>query len=160
MSAHLIRPAVAADAGSILSLIKELAEYERSSDQVKANVDDILRDGFGQRPLFDCLIAEVDGIAVGYALYFFMWSTWTGRATCYLEDLFVQPGQRGKGVGLDLLRHCARIAVARDCQRFEWAVLDWNTPARDFYHSLGAFHKETWLPYRLEGQALLDLAQA
>lgn len=160
MSTYSIRPATIEDAGAILTLIRELAAYEEAADQVAATEEDIRRDGFGVDPLFRCLVAEKDDHAVGYALYFFVWSTWTGTATMYLEDLFVQPSQRKKGIGLDLLRRCAQIALERGCARFEWAVLDWNTPARDFYHSLGAFHKQEWLPYRLEGKALQELASS
>ncbi len=158
MSTTQIRHAVADDAETILHLIHQLARYEKAEDQVVCSVDDIVRDGFGDSPLFNCLLADYDGQTVGMALFFYNWSTWTGRPTLYLEDLFVMPSHRGKGLGLALLQRCACIAVEKQCQRFEWAVLDWNEPARNFYHNIGAYHKHEWLPYRLEGEALTALA--
>lgn len=155
-----IRKATRQDAPTILALVRALAEYERAADQVQARLEDVERDGFGEHPFFECLLAERHAQAVGMALYFFTWSTWTGRPTLYLEDLFVLPEQRGGGIGGALLAACAAIAARKGCPRFEWAVLDWNQPARDFYHRLGAYHKEDWLPYRLEGTALAELARS
>lgn len=159
MTDFQIRWATREDAGVILDLIRGLALYEKEPDQVACTVDDILRDGFGERPFFEVLLAERGGQAMGFALFFFNWSTWTGKPTLYLEDLFVLPEHRQEGIGAALLRRCARVAVDRGCARFEWAVLDWNQPARDFYHRLGAAHKEEWLPYRIDGEALSRLAQ-
>ena len=154
-----IRQAVPSDAAIILDLITELAIYEREPEAVEATEEDILRDGFGENPLFTCLIAELDGQPVGFALYFFKWSTWRGRGTLHLEDLFIEPDARGLGIGFTLLKHLARLALENGCRRFEWEVLDWNSLARDFYHNLGAYHREGWLPYRIEGEALAKLAE-
>jgi len=155
----VIREAVAEDAETILDLITALAIYEREPDAVEATEEDILRDGFGENPLFHCLIAELDGEPVGFSLFFFKWSTWRGRGTLHLEDLFVLPDKRGLGVGIGLLRHLAGLAIEHGCRRFEWEVLDWNMLARDFYHRIGAYHREGWLPYRIEGEALAALAK-
>lgn len=153
-----IREAKKEDALIILEQIKALAVYEKEPDAVKATEEDILRDGFGPSPLFHCLLAECDGQVAGFSLYFYKWSTWTGRGTLHLEDLFVDPAFRGRGIGFGLLQRLAAIAVAKGYQRFEWEVLDWNTLARDFYHQIGATHKEGWYPYRMEGEALIKLA--
>ncbi len=153
-----IRKASAADAPAILALIKKLAAYEKEPDAVVCTVEDIVRDGFGPNPYFDCLLAEAEGRTVAFALYYFKWSTWTGSACLHLEDLFVEPEYRGRKIGLSLLKELARIALARYCDRFEWDVLDWNMLARDFYHGLEAFAKDGWLGYRLEGEALARLA--
>lgn len=153
-----IREAVAADAPLILDFIRQLAEYERAADQVVCSEADIVRDGFGSQPLFHCLVAETNEQPVGFALYFYKWSTWTGKPTLHLEDLFVPPTQRGKGVGFGLLQRLAQIAIEEDCPRFEWDVLDWNMLARDFYHRLGAVAKDGWLTYRIEGGPLANLA--
>lgn len=153
-----LREAVEDDCGAILDLITELAIYEQEPDAVECEIDDLKRDGFGPNPLFHCLIAELDGKVVGFSLYFFKWSTWRGRATLHLEDLFVLPDARGHGVGFKLLQKLAQIALEKQCRRFEWEVLDWNHLARDFYHNLGAFYREGWLPYRIEGDALKKLA--
>lgn len=153
-----IRRARPEDAGVILSLIKELAEYEKEPDAVLCTEDDILRDGFGPVPRFTCLLADLDQQTVAFALYFMKWSTWTGSPCLHLEDLFVKPAFRGHKVGFSLLVELAGIAVAEGCDRFEWDVLDWNTLARDFYEALGAGPKEGWLTYRLEGEALAHLA--
>lgn len=154
----MIRNATAQDVPIILQLIKELASYEKEPDAVKTTTADLLRDGFGDNPYFQCLLFEENGNVEAMALYFFIWSTWEGRPTLYLEDLFVRQTMRGKGMGIKLLKALAAIAVEKKCARFEWEVLDWNTPARSFYHSFGAFHKDGWLPYRLEGDAIKKLA--
>jgi GNAT superfamily N-acetyltransferase len=154
-----IRRANEGDADEILRLIQCLAEYEKEPEAVKASQADILRDGFGERPVFQTLIAEIDGQVHGFALYFFTWSSWEGRSTLYLEDLFVEPVARGRGLGARLFKELAHIAVQKSCARFEWSVLDWNELARKFYHKLGAKHMQGWLPYRLDGQALKELAR-
>jgi GNAT superfamily N-acetyltransferase len=154
-----IRQANEGDVDEILRLIQGLAEYEEEPDAVKASQADIRRDGFGERPVFQTLIAEIDGQAHGFALYFFTWSSWEGRSTLYLEDLFVEPEARGRGLGTKLFKELAHVAVQKSCARFEWSVLDWNVLARNFYHKLGAKHMQGWLPYRLEGQALKELAK-
>lgn len=153
-----IRKALPADVSAILQLIHELAIYEKEPDAVKTTEEDLLRDGFGQNPRFECLVAEINGQVHGFALYFFTWSTWEGRPSLYLEDLFVRDSQRGQGMGLALFKKLAVVAKQKDCRRFEWSVLNWNQLARDFYHSLGAKHMQGWLPYRLEGEALAKIA--
>jgi GNAT superfamily N-acetyltransferase len=152
------RPATRADVPLILALIRELATYEREPDAVVATEGDLLRDGFGDQPAFEVLIAEVNGVAVGFALYFFTYSTWRGRQCLYLEDLFVRPEQRGQGAGLALMRGLAREALRRNCPRFCWQVLDWNEPSIAFYERLGAKVAHEWLTIRLDGDALAALA--
>jgi GNAT superfamily N-acetyltransferase len=156
----IIRPAKPNDIPDILAFIRELAEYEREPESVVATHDDLLRDGFGPTPRFHCLIAEHDTQPAGFALYFYNYSTWRGHAGIYLEDLFVRPQFRGQGIGKALLTEVARIAVAEGCPRFEWAVLDWNTPAIDFYTSLGAEPLSEWTIMRVSGPALQQLAQS
>lgn len=153
-----IRPATPADIPEMLAFIHELAEYEREPASAIATADDLLRDGFGPTPRFHCLIALWDGQPVGFALYFYNYSTWRGHAGIYLEDLFVRPPFRGKGIGKALFSAVAAIAVAEGCPRFEWAVLDWNTPAIDFYNSLGAIPLSEWTSMRLSGPSLTALA--
>jgi len=152
-----IRIARRADAATILSLIRELAAYEDLLDQVRASEADILRDGFGDRPRFECLLAEQGGAAVGFALFFHSYSTFEGRSCLYLEDLYVNERVRGLGLGRALMARLASLAVARGCARLELAVLDWN-PARAFYRRLGFDHNTDWLPYRLGGTRLEALA--
>ena len=153
-----IRPATAEDAATIVALIRGLAEYERLSHLAVVTEADLLRDGFGAVPRFHCLIAEWEGAPVGFALYFYNYSTFKGRAGIYLEDLFVWPEHRGRGIGKALLLKLAKIAVEEQCGRYEWNVLDWNTPSIQFYESLGARRMSEWLPMRIEGEALLQLA--
>jgi GNAT superfamily N-acetyltransferase len=155
----VIRPAVAADVPLILHFINELALYERDPDLVVATEADFLRDGFGPSPRFHVLIAEHDGVAAGFAFYFFTYSTWRGRPVLYLEDLFVPEEQRKKGIGVALMRRLARIAVDASCARFVWQVLDWNEPAIGFYRSLGAEILPQWHNVRIEGEALIRLAE-
>jgi GNAT superfamily N-acetyltransferase len=154
-----IREATAADAKVILSLVRELATYEREPDAVDATEEDFVRDGFGDRPLFHVLLAEWDGAAVGLAFYFYAYSTWRGRPSLFLEDLFVQPAHRGKKIGITLMRRLAKVAIERQCRRFMWNVLDWNEPSIRFYESLGARVLREWLSVRLEGDALEALAR-
>ena len=153
-----IRAAQPDDVGTILKLIHGLAEYEHEPQAALATEEDLLRDGFGAKPKFHCVIADWDGAPVGFALYFYNYSTWKGRPGIYLEDLFVWPQHRGKGIGKALLLYLARTAVAEHCGRYEWQVLDWNTPAIEFYEGLGARRMKQWLPMRVEGNALLELA--
>jgi GNAT superfamily N-acetyltransferase len=155
----VIRKAQPQDVGTILNLIRGLAEYERAPHSAKATEADLLRDGFGPDPKFHCVIADWQGAPVGFALYFYNYSTWKGRPGLFLEDLFVWPEYRGKGIGKALLLHLAKIAVAENCGRYEWNVLDWNTPAIEFYEGLGAMRMSEWLPMRVEGDALLELAR-
>lgn len=153
-----IRRATAADVAQILRFIRALAVYERAPDAVIATEEGLLRDGFGPHPFYECLIAEQDGTPAGFAFYFFNYSTWKGRPGIYLEDLFVQPEFRGHGIGKELLRRVAAIALERGCQRIQWEVLDWNTPAIEFYKAMGAEFLDEWRNVRLDGEALLRLA--
>ncbi|MFN3960721.1 MAG: GNAT family N-acetyltransferase [Parvularculaceae bacterium] len=153
-----IREAARADAPLIINLIRELARYERAPDAAKASLADIETAFFGADPKVHALIAEWNGAAVGFAVYFFNFSTWTGKHGVYLEDLFVRESVRGKGIGKALLMRLAAIARARDCARLEWSVLDWNEPAIGFYRSLGAKAMDEWTVYRVEGEALSALA--
>jgi GNAT superfamily N-acetyltransferase len=153
-----IRPATRKDAALIVELVRALAEYERAPEAAVLTRADILRDGFGRNPRFHAVIAEWDGKPAGFALWFYNYSTWQGRAGVYLEDLFVYPEFRGKGIGKALLVHLARIAVKQKCGRYVWQVLDWNTPSIEFYESLGAKIMKEWLTMRVEGEALRKLA--
>ena len=148
------------DVPTILELIRGLAEYERLLHQVEATSAQIRRHGFGRRPYFETLICRRGGRAVGFALYFFTYSTFLGRPSLYLEDLFVLPEERGNGAGRALLRALAKIAVARGCGRMEWAVLDWNRPAIRFYKRLGAALRREWILTRLTGVPLDRLARS
>ena len=152
--ATTIRPATAADIPQILGFIRALAAYEREPDAVMATEEDLLRDGFGPNPFYSCLIAEHDGRQAGFALYFFNYSTWLGRPGLYLEDLFVEPEFRGLGIGKALLERVAAIAVEKGCPRLQWEVLDWNTPAIEFYRAMGAEFMDEWRNVRVTGEAL------
>jgi GNAT superfamily N-acetyltransferase len=158
MSELKIRPATPDDVPQILAFIRELAEYEREPDAVLATEADLLRDGFTEPRRFECLIAEYGDAPAGFALYFYSYSTWAGHAGIYLEDLFVRPVFRGKGIGKSLLSSVAAIAVAEGCPRLEWSVLDWNQPSIDFYHQMGAVMKSEWKGMRVSGNALPALA--
>jgi GNAT superfamily N-acetyltransferase len=153
-----IRAAVPGDVSLILEFIRALAVFEREPDAVTATEADLLRDGFGPEPYYHCLIAEQDGTPAGFAFYFFNYSTWTGRPGLYLEDLFVNPEFRGLGIGKALLARVAAIAVEKNCPRLQWEVLDWNTPAVDFYAALGADFLDEWRNVRMTGEALARLA--
>ncbi len=153
-----IRPATSEDAALILHFIRELAIYEKAEHEVLATEDSIRATVFADDSRVDALICELEGKAIGVALYFFNYSTWLGKYGLFLEDLYVTPEQRGIGAGKALLQHLAKIAVDKDCGRFEWNVLDWNKPAIDFYQSLGAEPLHEWIGYRLSGSALTDFA--
>jgi GNAT superfamily N-acetyltransferase len=153
-----ITPAGSADVALILELINELAEYEKLAYEVVATEAMLRLALFGPRPAAEAIIARSDGVPAGFALYFHNFSTFLGRHGLYLEDLFVRPGFRGRAIGASLLRHLARLAVERGCGRFEWAVLDWNRPAREFYERLGAEANPAWVNYRVTGKALEGLA--
>ncbi len=158
MTELTIRPAVPADISQILAYIRELADYEREPDAVLATEADLLRDGFTEPRRFDCLMADWQVEPAGFALYFYSYSTWAGHAGIYLEDLFVRPVYRGKGIGRSLIAAVAAIAVAEGCPRLEWSVLDWNQSSIDFYHRIGAVMKSEWKGMRVSGQALTTLA--
>jgi GNAT superfamily N-acetyltransferase len=155
-----IRPGTRRDAGTIVALIRGLAEYEKLAHECEATVRRIRRHGFGAKRYFETLICERNGTAVGFALYFFTFSTFLARPTLYLEDLFVIPEERGRGAGRALLSALARVAVRKGCGRMEWAVLDWNTPSIGFYERLGARLRREWLLTRLTGAPLRKLARA
>lgn len=156
--ASTIRPATPADVSTILTFIRALAAYEREPGAVIASEDDLLRDGFGDHPYYACLIAEDDGAPAGFAFYFFDYSTWLGRPGLYLKDIFVHPQFRGRGIGKALLQRVAAIAIEKGCPRMKWEVLDWNTPAIDFYAAMGAEFLDTWRNVKLSGEALRRLA--
>ncbi len=153
-----LRFAQASDAPLLLAFIRELAEYEQLPDEVKADADTLAESLFGETPAAEVVVAEVEGMPAGFALFFHNYSTFLGRRGLYLEDLFVRPAYRGKGIGRVLMTFLAKLAVERDCGRFEWAVLDWNKPAIDFYRSLGARGMDEWTSQRVAGQALHALA--
>lgn len=152
-----IRPALIEDVPTILGFIRELAEYEKLSEQVVTS-EELLRDHlFGQRPAAEVRIASVGRADVGFALFFASFSTFIGRPGIYLEDIYVQPAFRGRGVGKALLCEVARAAIKRNCGRLEWSVLDWNEPSIRFYESLGAIAMSEWTMYRVTGEALQKL---
>ena len=155
----LLRPARREDTAELLRLIRELARYEKAADQVETDEAQLASTLFDAGATAHAIVAEQGGRLVGMAIYFFNYSTWQGRNGLYLEDLFVEPEQRGAGIGKALLARLAAIAVERDCGRFEWSVLDWNTPAIAFYESLEARAQSEWVRYRLEGEALQALAR-
>jgi GNAT superfamily N-acetyltransferase len=153
-----ISPAAAADVPLILSLINELADYEKLRHESVATEAAIHQALFGPRPHAEAVIARYDGEGVGFALFFHNFSTFLGKPGLYLEDLFVRPAYRGRAIGKSLLSHLAALAVERGCGRFQWQVLDWNRPSRDFYESLGAQADPAWVNYRMSGEALRSLA--
>jgi GNAT superfamily N-acetyltransferase len=158
MSARL-RAAGPDDAHVIHRLIVDLATYEREPQAVVVTPAELRAQLAAARPPFECLLAEVDDAVAGFALYFHNYSTWRGRPGLYLEDLFVEPAFRGRGIGKQLLVRLAQIAVERRCARMEWAVLDWNAPAIGFYESLGARPVGDWTIFRLVDESLLRLSQ-
>jgi GNAT superfamily N-acetyltransferase len=153
-----IRPAAENDAGTIISLIKELADFERLSHEVVATEDDIRQSLFGERRFAEVLIGEYEGVPISYALFFYNFSTFNGKPGIYLEDLYVKPQYRSNGFGRRMLAHIARLAKKQNCVRFEWSVLDWNEPAIRTYDKLNAKPMKAWILYRLTGKALDDLA--
>jgi GNAT superfamily N-acetyltransferase len=155
----VIRAGTARDVPTILALIRGLAEYERLAHQMEATPARVRAHGFGPRRYFQTLICRRGGRPIGFALYFFTYSTFLARPSLYLEDLFVRPEERGTGAGKALLRALARIAVRRGCGRMEWAVLDWNRPAIRFYRRLGAQLRRQWILTRLTGTPLRRLAR-
>jgi GNAT superfamily N-acetyltransferase len=154
-----IRSATVDDVSLILTLIRGLADYERLAHEAVVTEADIRESLFGERPAAEVLVAEVGNDAAGFALFFHNYSTFLGRRGLYLEDLFVFPAYRGQGIGLALMRRLARLAIERQCGRFEWWVLDWNESAIDFYRRLGARAMSEWTVYRLTGEPLARLAR-
>jgi GNAT superfamily N-acetyltransferase len=155
-----IRPAVPEDSALILQFIRDLAEYEKMLDDVRTTRDDITVALFGENPKAFCDIAEIDGQPVGFALWFYNFSTFVGRHGIYLEDLFVRPDARGSGAGKALLAGLARRCLDEKLGRLEWAVLDWNAPSIAFYDSIGAATMDEWVVRRMTGEALVRLAGA
>jgi GNAT superfamily N-acetyltransferase len=153
-----IKKATKDDVDLILNFIEQLAIYEKEPEAAVATKEDILRDGFGEKPFFHVLLAEWADKPAGFAFYFYNYSTWLGKPGLFLEDLFVIPELRGKGIGKALLVKLAKIAVDNNCGRFQWQVLDWNKPAIDFYEALGAVNLKEWYSYRLSGESLRKLA--
>ena len=158
-SAIDIAPAKPEDVPLLLALITELADYEKLRHEVVATQASLGHALFAPRPSAEAVIARIAGEPAGFALYFHNFSTFLGKHGLYLEDLFVRPEFRGRAVGKALLRYLAALALQRDCGRFEWAVLDWNRPARDFYEALGAEAKSAWIIHRISGEALKRLAE-
>ena len=156
----VIRSATAADVPAILELIRALATYERAPNEVTATEKGLTEVLFGKKPAAEVLLAFEDDIAVGFAVFFHNFSTWLGRPGLYLEDLFVRPEDRGKGYGRALLVALAKVARERSCGRMEWAVLDWNEPAIEFYRKLGAKPMEEWTVFRLTRDGIAKLADA
>ncbi len=155
----MIREATVADAADIVRLVRELATYEREPDAVANTTELVERWLFGEDAVASALVAEVAGEVVGVAVWYRSYSTWTGLPGIYLEDLFVDPAHRGSGFGRGFLEALARIAVDRGYARFEWVVLDWNTPAIEFYEALGARPMQQWTTYRVDGERLGVLAR-
>ena len=153
----VIRPALAADAATIVGFVRALAAYEKLEHEVQANEADIVRDLFGAEPKVFCEIAEWQGKPVGFALWFYTYSTFQGRHGIWLEDLFVDPSLRGKGIGKALLVNLAQRCVAEGLGRFEWWVLDWNEPSIDFYKAQGGVMQDEWTKVRVDGDALARL---
>jgi GNAT superfamily N-acetyltransferase len=154
-----IRDAIASDSQTILDFIIELAVYEKAEYEVKTNVDETREAIFGENSTVKALICEEDGVAIGYAVYFYNYSTWLGKNGIYLEDLFVSKSRRGNGAGKFMLKHLAKKALDENCGRFEWSCLHWNTPTREFYESLGAIAQTEWVGYRLEGNSLINFVK-
>ncbi len=153
-----IRSAAEADVKLILQFITGLGEYEKLGHEIVATEEKLL-DSIFRKKMAEVIIGEYDGKPVGFALFFFNYSTFLGQAGIYLEDLFIIPEMRGKGFGKKMLSHLAKLAVERDCGRLEWACLDWNEPAICFYKNLGATPQNEWTVYRLKGEMLLDMAK-
>jgi GNAT superfamily N-acetyltransferase len=152
-----IRPAKKEEVGIVLQLIHDLALYEKAPNEVEATERELLQTIFSSDPKVFCDLVEVDGEIAGMAIWFLNYSTWQGKYGIYLEDLFIKPEYRGRGYGKALLRHLAKICDERGYGRFQWWVLDWNSPAIEFYRSLGAVAMDEWTVYRVSGQALKDL---
>ena len=159
MNELTIRQALVDDASTILRFVTELAIYEKAEHEVLATEQTIKETIFASQRHVNALICELNGEPIGMAIYFFNYSTWLAKPGLYLEDLYVTEAKRGLGAGKLLLKQLAAIAVNQGCGRFEWSCLDWNTPARDFYESIGAVAQTEWVGYRMSGQTLLDFAE-
>ncbi|HEY0122134.1 MAG TPA: GNAT family N-acetyltransferase [Rhizobium sp.] len=155
-----IRPAQLSDSELILRFIRELAEYEKAADEVEATTASIEESLFGPQSVTHAVICEIDGEPVGFAVWFYTYSTWLARNGLYLEDLYVTPQKRGSGAGKALLKYLAKLAVEKGCGRFEWSVLDWNEPAIRVYRAIGAEPQDEWVRYRLAGDTLKAFADS
>ncbi len=155
MNEILIREATIIDSKTILGFVKDLARYEKAEHEVVADVSDIEYSIFGANSSVKAIICEQNNIPIGFAVYFYNYSTWLGQNGLYLEDLYVSPKYRSLGTGKKLLKYLARLAVSNNCGRFEWNVLNWNEPAIKFYESIGAIAKSEWVGYQLSGEALI-----
>lgn len=155
-----IRDAVAEDSHLILRFVKELAAYEQAEHEVTATIEDIRESIFGEESTVKALICSLHDQPIGFAVYFYNYSTWQGRKGLYLEDLYIVPEHRGIGAGRQFLKYLAKKAVVEGCGRFEWSVLDWNEPAIRFYQSIGAKAKSEWVGYQLAGEALLQFSES
>ena len=153
----IIRPAKSEEVGEVLQLIQDLATYEKAPEQVEASEEDLLNTIFASDPRVFCDLVEVDGQIAGMAIWFLNYSTWQAKHGIYLEDLFIKPEYRGRGYGKALLKHLAKICDEKGYGRLQWWVLDWNSPAVEFYKSLGAEAMDEWTVYRTSGKALKDL---
>jgi GNAT superfamily N-acetyltransferase len=160
MSNITIREATKKDSNIILGFIKELAKYEKAENEVIATESSIANSLFNSGSSTKAIVCEKNGIPIGFAVYFFNYSTWLGRHGLYLEDLYVSATERGSGAGKSLLKYLAQLAVSKGCGRFEWSVIDWNQPAIKFYDSLGAKPQNEWITYRLSGEELRNLAES
>jgi len=149
-----VRPLESTDVARLLELIDGLADYEKLPRPDAGARQRLAADAVADRPRFHVLLAEIDGVVVGYAIYFFTYSTFLARPSLYLEDIFVLPASRGQRAGVSLFRACAQEAVKLECGRMEWQVLKWNEPSIRFYERLGAHPLDGWLPFRLDGDAL------
>ena len=158
MSNIEMREATVEDSSLILRFVTELAIYEKAEHEVKASQSDIQESLFGPDSKTKAVICSINNEAVGFAVYFFNYSTWLGKHGLYLEDLYVSSECRGSGAGKAMLKHLAKIALSKNCGRFEWNVLDWNEPAIQFYQSIGAKPQDEWVGYRLTGKSLEDFA--
>ncbi|MEC9222645.1 MAG: GNAT family N-acetyltransferase [Pseudomonadota bacterium] len=158
LKGFFIRDTTVEDSELILNFIKKLAEYEQLSHEVVATVETLRETLFGEKAYAEVVIGEFEGVPVGYALFFYNFSTFTGRPGIYLEDIYVDKEMRGKGFGKCLLAYIAKLAVERNCTRVDWSVLDWNEPSIQFYQSIGAIPMEAWTVQRLHGDALLSFA--
>ncbi len=154
-----IRPVVITDCQQIFDFIMELAVYEKAAEEVVTTVKGIEDSLFGPNSNAHAFICSIDGEDAGMSLYFYSYSTWLGKRGLFLEDLYVSPKFRGQGAGMALMKNLAETAIEQDCGRFEWNVLDWNTPAIEFYDSIGAKPQNQWIGYRMEGQTLVDFAK-
>jgi len=154
---NTIRSALKEDAPFILSLINKLAEFEKRPEQVNLTLNQFISDGFSTNPLFECIILLESGEKIGFALFYYRYSTWKGK-TLYLEDLYILPNHRGNGLGVMAMKYLAKYAMENNCHRFEWQVLDWNEPSINFYKGLGTDLDPEWINCRLEGAAISNLA--